>query len=146
MKTQRRVPWLWAVLCGVLLALPARAGLAEYVKKPEPKYSWKLKEKIKSEQGTIYDMHLTSQVWHDITWEHQLQVYQPNDVEPNGTMLIYNTGGAANPGLSSSASGSHMAICGNASTSTTAMHWIHMKSYIPRKIVLMLHSFTTCLR
>jgi PhoPQ-activated pathogenicity-related protein len=89
---------LSAFLLACLLAAPARAGLEEYVKKEEPKYSWTLKEKIKSEHGTIYDLHLVSQVWHDITWEHQLQVYQPKDVEPNATMLIYNTGGTANAG------------------------------------------------
>jgi PhoPQ-activated pathogenicity-related protein len=89
---------LSAFLLAGLLAAPARAGLEEYVKKEEPKYAWNVKERIKNEQGTIYDLHLVSQVWHDITWEHQLQVYQPKDVEPNGTMLIYNTGGNANPG------------------------------------------------
>src|SRR6266705_2440734 len=91
----RRALWLWVLFFGSLVALPARADLLEYVKKTEPKYSWKLKEKIKNDQGTIYDLHLTSQTWHDITWEHQLQVYQPKDAEPNATMLIYNTGGTA---------------------------------------------------
>jgi PhoPQ-activated pathogenicity-related protein len=86
------------IFSGALFSPPIRADLFEYVKKPEPKYSWKLKETIKSDQGTIYDLHLVSQVWHDIVWEHQLQVYQPKDVEPNATMLIYNTGGTANPG------------------------------------------------
>jgi PhoPQ-activated pathogenicity-related protein len=93
-----RVLWLSVVLFGGLVPLPARADLFDYVKKNDGKYSWKLKEKIKTDQGTIYDLHLVSQVWHDITWEHQLQVYQPKDVAPNATMLIYNTGGTANPG------------------------------------------------
>jgi len=89
------------ILAALLLAIfsgPAEADLLEYVKKPEPKFAWKIKEKIKSEQGTIYDLRLVSQVWHDITWEHQLQVYQPKNVAPNATMLLWNTGGSANPG------------------------------------------------
>jgi PhoPQ-activated pathogenicity-related protein len=89
------------ILATLLLAIfsgPAEADLLEYVKKPEPKFAWKIKEKIKSEQGTIYDLRLVSQVWHDITWEHQLQVYQPKNVAPSATMLLWNTGGSANPG------------------------------------------------
>jgi PhoPQ-activated pathogenicity-related protein len=73
----------------------ARADLHEYVKKPESAYTWKLKEKLASQEGTIYDLELTSQVWEGITWTHQLQVYQPKDATPNGTMLLFNTGGRA---------------------------------------------------
>src|SRR5262249_48523148 len=75
----------------------ARADLQEYVKKAEPAYSWQLKKKIESAQGTIYDLRLVSQNWQGITWEHQLQVYQPKDVRPNGTLFLRNTGGSANP-------------------------------------------------
>jgi PhoPQ-activated pathogenicity-related protein len=85
---------------GLLLALfaPAvRADLAEYVKKPEPKFAWKLKDKKAIPDGTVYDLELTSQVWHDIPWTHQLQVYQPKEVDPQATMLVYVTGGKASP-------------------------------------------------
>lgn len=73
-----------------------RADLAEYVKRPEPKYTWTLKEKIDHPLGTVYDLRMTSQVWQDIPWEHQLQVYQPKDAKPNGVMFLWNTGGNAN--------------------------------------------------
>lgn len=76
----------------------ARAGLEEYVSCPEPAFAWKLLEKKESEQGTIYDFHLVSQVWQNMTWEHQFQIYQPKGVEPNVTMLLWNTGGRANAG------------------------------------------------
>jgi PhoPQ-activated pathogenicity-related protein len=84
---------------GLLLALSAaaRADLAEYVKKPEPKFAWKLKEKKPVPEGAIYDLELTSQVWHDIPWTHQLQVYQPKEVDPQATMLLFVTGGKASP-------------------------------------------------
>lgn len=78
--------------------LPARAGLHEYVQKPEKSWSWKLKEKRALPHGTIYELHLVSQTWQGITWEHQLQVYQPTNVAPNGTMLLWNTGGSASLG------------------------------------------------
>jgi PhoPQ-activated pathogenicity-related protein len=76
----------------------APAGLVEHVKKPEDKFSWKLKDKHDHPQGTIYDLDMVSQVWHDITWKHQIQVYQPKDAKPNATMLLWNTGGKPNPG------------------------------------------------
>jgi PhoPQ-activated pathogenicity-related protein len=100
----RRFPWARLLLgVGVLLGLglaSAQADLPAYIKKPEPQFAWKLKGKqdiLAGTQlaGTAYDLELTSQVWHDITWTHQLQVYQPKDVKPDSTMLIYVTGGKA---------------------------------------------------
>jgi PhoPQ-activated pathogenicity-related protein len=84
-----------------LLALglgASRADLLDYLKKPEPKFAWKLKDKKDLPQGTLYDLELTSQEWQKILWKHQLQVYQPKDVKPNATMLLYNTGNDANIG------------------------------------------------
>ncbi len=100
---------------GLLLGLAtgaARADLPEYIKKPEPKFAWKLKQKVEIPEttpfaGTVYELALTSQVWHDITWTHHLEVYQPKDVEPNATMLLFITGGK--PGLDSAAQGMGLA-------------------------------------
>jgi PhoPQ-activated pathogenicity-related protein len=80
----------------LMLLPPARADLHDYVKKPEPAFKWTLKEKIAHPSGTVYDLHLVSQTWQGITWEHQLQVYQPQGVAPTSTMLLMNTGGSAN--------------------------------------------------
>ncbi len=76
----------------------AGADLPDYIKKPEPKFGWKLRDKTTSPVGTIYDLELVSQEWHDILWKHQLQVYQAPETEPNATMLLWNTGGSANVG------------------------------------------------
>jgi len=76
----------------------ARADLFDYVKRPEPDYKWKLNETSKHPLGTVYDLHLVSQNWQGIVWEHQLQVYRPTNINPNATMLLYNTGGSANIG------------------------------------------------
>jgi PhoPQ-activated pathogenicity-related protein len=86
-------------LLGCLTAAPARADLLEYIKKPEPRFDWKLREKLDVPQGTVFDLTVTSQVWQDIPWTHQVQVYQPRDVAPNPVMFVYNTGGKANPGM-----------------------------------------------
>jgi PhoPQ-activated pathogenicity-related protein len=94
--------WWSARLAGVglliLVTSPAvHADLAAYVKKPDTSFSWKLNGKTDRPDGTVYDLHLVSQVWQGITWEHQLQVYQPKGVAPRATMLLWNTGGRAKP-------------------------------------------------
>ena len=82
----KKTLWLLAVfLIGVG---PVRADLAEYVKKADPSYEWKLKEKIETDAGTIYDLHLVSQTWQKIKWEHQLQVYVPKGVKPTETIVL----------------------------------------------------------
>ena len=77
----------------MLLPTPMRADLPEYLQKAEPKFAWKLNSKSEQALGTVYDLHLVSQTWHDITWEHDLQVFVPKKVEPGATMLLWNTGG-----------------------------------------------------
>jgi PhoPQ-activated pathogenicity-related protein len=83
-------------LVAALAATTARADLDSYIKRPEPAYEWKLKEKTTRLDGVVYDLHLVSQVWQDIKWEHALQVVVPNGVAPNGTMVIWNTGSRPN--------------------------------------------------
>lgn len=90
--------FLCAILAIGVAAATARAGLQEYVQKPDPSFTWKLVEKKETPQGTVYDLQLTSQTWQDIPWKHQLQVYQPRDVKPQSTMFLWNTGGNANAG------------------------------------------------
>jgi PhoPQ-activated pathogenicity-related protein len=83
-----------AVLFDWLGGNTARADLVDYVRKNEPRFAWSVREKAAHPQGTVYDLRLTSQVWQGNVWEHQLQVYQPKDAAPNGTMFLWNTGGA----------------------------------------------------
>jgi PhoPQ-activated pathogenicity-related protein len=82
-----------------LVVAPGWADLGEYVRKPEAQFSWKLKSKNQSEQSgdRTYDLHLVSQSWQGISWEHQLQIYQPRNVAPNAHMLLWVTGGPARP-------------------------------------------------
>src|SRR5262245_24035310 len=93
----RQTRWVLGVLAAAVLVTAVHADLADYVKKPEKDNSWKLNETITVAQGTVYDLKLVSQTWHDITWEHQLQIYQPKGAQPARTMLVWNTGGNANP-------------------------------------------------
>lgn len=85
-------------VAALLLVAGAHADLFSYVKRPEPESSWKLEEKIEHEKGTVYSLHLVSQNWQGIRWEHQLQVYRPKGAAPAATMLLMNTGGSADDG------------------------------------------------
>jgi PhoPQ-activated pathogenicity-related protein len=90
---------LLRIVLVAVFAIPiakSRAGLIEYIEKPDAAYAWKLKEKKESPQGTIYDLHLVSQTWQGMNWEHRLQVYQPKDSSPTETMFLFNTGGGPN--------------------------------------------------
>jgi PhoPQ-activated pathogenicity-related protein len=81
----------------VLVLTPIlRAGLPEYIQKAEPEYSWKLEKTDKLTNGTVYTIHLVSQTWQGIKWEHKLLVLQPKEMKPTETMFLLNTGG--NPG------------------------------------------------
>ncbi|MCI0680695.1 MAG: PhoPQ-activated pathogenicity-related family protein [Gemmataceae bacterium] len=77
------------------IASEARADLFSYVNKPDASFSWKLKDKLETPDGTIYHLQLVSQTWQDIRWEHDLQVFLPKGVKPGGKMLLWNQGGKA---------------------------------------------------
>lgn len=79
-------------------ALPsARADLAEYLRKPEPAFTWKLGEKIERNGDILYNIQLVSQNWQGITWKHALVVCQPRGVRPASILLLRNQGGQPKP-------------------------------------------------
>ena len=88
---------LFAALPASLVAQQAPGGvpseLTDYIKRPEPDYSWKLVDKKESATGTIYNIKLVSQKWQDIVWDHDLQIVVPKDVKPQATMVLWNQGG-----------------------------------------------------
>jgi PhoPQ-activated pathogenicity-related protein len=100
--TTRIGRWIFACVAVTVfagLATTARAAtLDDFVKTPDPAYSWKLKQKTTVGGGTLYDIELVSQVWQGIAWKHQLQVYLPKGVKPAATMFLWNQGGRANIG------------------------------------------------
>jgi PhoPQ-activated pathogenicity-related protein len=84
-------------LAVILCPSRARADLAEYLRKPEPVFAWKVGEKIERDGDVIYNIHLTSQNWQNITWNHILQICQPKGVRPAAVLLLRNQGGAPKP-------------------------------------------------
>jgi len=86
-------------VCGWLFcrtaATPARAGLDEYVKKPDPAYRWQPISNHTTPAGRIHNVKLTSQVWHGLTWIHDLRIYEPPEVAYPDTVLLFVTGGSS---------------------------------------------------
>jgi PhoPQ-activated pathogenicity-related protein len=94
-------PWLLVAALLVLSGVgtpPARGDLAKYLARPEPDFSWKLNKKRETDAGTVYDLALVSQTWHDITWKHALVVVLPKKVAPKATLFLWNQGGKPGPG------------------------------------------------
>ena len=52
---------LMAVGVALLLTLPAPAGLPEYIRKPEPAFSWKLEKTNQLPNGVVYTLDMVSQ-------------------------------------------------------------------------------------
>jgi PhoPQ-activated pathogenicity-related protein len=86
---------LVAVLLLGAVSPSVRADLPAYIAREEPEYKWELRDTKVLPVGTVYDLHVVSQVWQGIRWEHQVQVYQPKNVKPQATMLLWNQGGTA---------------------------------------------------
>jgi PhoPQ-activated pathogenicity-related protein len=86
-----------ALLALLLAALPARAGLLEYVQKPDDSFKWSVKQKTVSDSGTTYTIELTSQTWQGIKWDHLMVLYVPAGVTLGDTIVLYNDGGRPDP-------------------------------------------------
>jgi PhoPQ-activated pathogenicity-related protein len=97
---------LSACTAGVCHAQPPAKGespppppdLAAYVTKPDPSFAWKQSGASESVGGTVYTLDLTSQTWHDIAWQHKIQVFVPKGGQRGGTMVLWNQGGSPNAG------------------------------------------------
>ena len=100
--TQRRLasPLLAVAAMTTALSwgLPARGGLDEYVKKPDPAYAWTLESSSTKDGATIYQIKLISQVWKGITWTHNLSVIEPADVAYPDAVVLYICGGKIGDG------------------------------------------------
>lgn len=76
------------------ICLPARADLKSYFAKPEPAYKWDKRGEETMDGVKVYDLHLVSQVWQGITWEHRLMIFRPEKLDYPKFCMIYNTGGS----------------------------------------------------
>ena len=72
----------------------ARAGLDEYVKKPDSAFGWTQTGNHNTPAGAVIGLKLTSQTWQGITWKHNLRIYEPREIAYPDAMLLFITGGA----------------------------------------------------
>jgi len=91
----------WAVtfLCSQMFSISTTVSIGgplhDYVKRPEPKFSWKQTSgQIDHNLGTIYSLRLTSQEWKGIVWQHNLQIFVPTELIYPSTMLLVVSGGS----------------------------------------------------
>ena len=95
--TQRRLasPFLAivATVAAAAWAPVARAGLDDYVKKPDASFAWSLAETKTVPGATIYHLKLTSQTWKGIVWTHNLSIVEPDDVAYPDAALLLIVGG-----------------------------------------------------
>lgn len=81
-----------ALVCS-LLPIGTRADLDAYLRRPESAYRWS-KVSEKTVAGVkIYDLHLISQTWQGIVWEHRLELFVPEGAKYPHFCAMLNTGG-----------------------------------------------------
>jgi PhoPQ-activated pathogenicity-related protein len=88
-------------------AAPLPSDLTDYVAKADGSFAWRLADKTATDAGTVYTIDLVSQTWHDLKWEHKLQVFVPAGATPRATMMLWNQGGR--PGAASAILGLELA-------------------------------------
>jgi PhoPQ-activated pathogenicity-related protein len=91
---RRGLPLVIAIALLINMPETAVAGLDEYVKSPDAAFAWSQVATKKTPAGTIYQIKLTSQVWHGITWNHDLRIYEPREILYPDAALLYVTGGS----------------------------------------------------
>lgn len=94
---RRSEAWAAAIALGCIFLInsTARAQLMEYVRRPDPAFSWQHLQTDRVERGKVYKLRFVSQVWQGIRWQHQLQVYEPMDLQYPDVLLLLVTGGSA---------------------------------------------------
>ena len=73
--------------------LSPEKALKSYISNGDATYSWVIKDSTKLGSSMAYQLVLTSQKWHNITWRHQLTIVVPATVKYDGAMLFI-TGGS----------------------------------------------------
>lgn len=69
-------------------------ALQDYVNRSDDAYRWKLVDTSETVAGRIYELRLTSQKWHGITWKHAVEIYEPRNVQFPRHALLFVTGGS----------------------------------------------------
>jgi PhoPQ-activated pathogenicity-related protein len=71
-------------------------AMKDYLSNGDNSYKWELKNQLKVSGVTFYQILLTSQTWHNITWTHDLIVIVPDNLAYKNALLIINGGDNTN--------------------------------------------------
>ncbi len=97
-----------AIICSTLVGSYLRAGdkfplgidtakktLEDYVRKPDAAYGWKVRREGRVGATRYTELILTSQIWRDIPWKHQLFLLRPSRTpQENRHALLLIAGGS----------------------------------------------------
>ena len=67
-------------------------ALHSYLNNGDSTYVWVIKDSLMYDEGTIFQVLLTSQQWREHTWAHQLNVMVPKEVVHDGALLFIISG------------------------------------------------------
>ena len=82
----------------VLTKITPQNALQSYLKNGDATYKWEIRDSLKTEKVTVYNLLLTSQTWQNIIWRHQLAVIVPDENNYDGA-LLFITGGSVKEGM-----------------------------------------------
>jgi PhoPQ-activated pathogenicity-related protein len=71
--------------------------LLNYVRARDESFRWAKEDEQQTDAGTVYTLNLISQTWHDIVWDHKLQIFVPKGAPITATVVLWNQGGRPNP-------------------------------------------------
>jgi PhoPQ-activated pathogenicity-related protein len=77
-----------------LCAAEAASPLAAYVAAPDDSFAWVKRREGKLGESSYVELTLTSQIWRDIVWKHQLFVIRPKQVRNPAQGLLLIAGGS----------------------------------------------------
>ncbi|MBD3675448.1 MAG: phenylacetic acid degradation protein [Planctomycetaceae bacterium] len=80
-----------SIVCAEETQIPD--SLERYVRAEDRSFAWERLRSTKTELGTVHQLKLTSQTWHEIVWSHTLMVYEPSKMDHPQHMLLFVTGG-----------------------------------------------------
>lgn len=81
-----------------VIKVTANNALESYLKIEDNAYQWELKDTFELDGVKAYDLLLTSQIWREHTWKHQLTLFVPEKVAYDGA-LLFITGGSLKDGM-----------------------------------------------
>ena len=67
---------------------PIPPDLKNYVEMKDDSFTWKVKAKTESDAGTLYEIDLVSQTWHDVKWDHGMLIALPKKAKLDGVSLL----------------------------------------------------------